>query len=230
MLNFLKKITKKKKDERFHFFDLGFHGDLYLISLVKLLLTQNDYFIETGTNVGSTLAFVAKTFPNIQCLSCEPDINAFKQASENISNHKNIELYNNSSQEFMELIANQKNWLFDKKVLFWLDAHGYGFTWPLKDEIAFITNNFKNACILVDDFKVPHLDCFKWDKFEGQECSFDYIKDSIKEDLHFSLYYPSYTDVTSKHHPLTGWGLILFGQNEEIQIPLDLTNKISRIL
>ena len=100
--------------------------------------------------------------------------------------------------------------IFDKKVLFWLDAHGHGFEWPLKEEIAFITKNFKNAAIFIDDFKVPHNENFLWDSYDGQYCSFDYIKDSIVNDS-YSLYYPDYNIKTSEHHPLKGWAVIFLG-------------------
>jgi len=228
----LKFFTRKKSnilESRFQFYTSGFHGDLYLMAFADIFLKQSDYFIETGSNVGSTLAYVARTYPKIQCISCEPDKKAYEQAVKNTSGYSNVSLYNMTSQELIRILKSDEK-LFDKDVFFWLDAHGYGFDWPLKDEISFITHNFKRAYILIDDFKVPGLDCFKWDKSGGQECSFDFIKNSIKKELNLSLYYPNYTETTSKHHPLTGWGLIMFGQDKEPEIPENIKNNIRKAL
>ena len=220
----------RKKRQLSTFLNEGFHGDKYLLQFVDAIISDCDYFIETGTNVGSTLSYVARTYPDIQCFSCEPDKPSFDEAFKNTSQHNNVEIFNESSQDFIRRIETDKKDLFDKKVLFWLDAHGYGFEWPLKEEIAFITNNFKKAYILIDDFKVPDLDCFKWDEYKGQVCSFDFIKDAIPDNLKFSLYYPSYTDRTSKYHPLTGWGLIDYGHADELVLPEKLKGKLRAAL
>lgn len=138
----------------------------------------------------------------------------------------NISIYNETSQEFIHRLKRQYSNLFDEKSLFWLDSHGYGFKWPLKEEIAFITPNFKAAFILIDDFKVPGLDIFGYDEYEGQECSFDYIKEDLNPKLEYRLYYPNYTDRTSKHHPLRGWGLIEFGHGSELKLTESLKEKV----
>jgi hypothetical protein len=228
---------KKRKKRRFDFFKVGFHGDRYLLELVDMIIRDCDYFIETGTNVGSTLAYVGRNYAHVRCLSCEPDTEAFNFALENTSGLANISIYNESSREFILRIKQDYNHLFDKKVLFWLDSHGYGFKWPLKEEVSFITSNFKSPYILIDDFKVPGLDIFGYDEYEGQECSFNYIKDAINPKSSLKLYYPIYTERTSKHHPLRGWGLIEFGHANKLNVSdylrykirhLDITNQRER--
>lgn len=230
MLKIWELIFKKNKVKRepSHFLDIGFHGDKYLLSLIDRLIRDCDYFIETGANVGSTLAFVARTFQHVKCLSCEPNKSAFDAAVKNTSKYPNVTIFNKTSQEFIDIIKHQKRDLFDKKILFWLDAHGYGFEWPLKKEIEFITVNFKNPYILIDDFMVPGFDCFKYDRYKEQVCSFDFIKNAINKEFEFSLYYPSYTDRTSTIHPLTGWGLMVGGN--KIQIPSTLAGKITKAI
>ena len=199
-------------DKSLVFFDVGFHGDKYLLALVNSLLAQCDYFIETGANVGSTLAYVAKNFPGIRCLSCEPHKEAFVKAQANIGEYPNVTILNKTSQDFLKFI--DKNWrhLFEKKILFWLDAHGRGYHWPLKEEIHYITSQFKYAYILIDDFRVPGRDCFGYAKYHNQSCTYEYIKDSIMYKK-YGIYYPDYKEKTSKHHPLRGWGLIEEGSN-----------------
>lgn len=111
-----------------------------------------------------------------------------------------------------------------------MDAHGYGFEWPLKEEVFFITRAFKRAHVLIDDSKVPGLDCFGYDKYKEQICSLDYLKDAINPRIEYQLYYPCYTDRTSRYHPLRGWGLIVFGFDRELKLPGFLQDKVKRVL
>jgi hypothetical protein len=169
---------------------------------------------------------VARTHPHIQCLSCEPDLQAFQHAVSNSAGLLNVSIYNETSQEFMNRLKQHHAHLFVENTLFWLDAHGYDFRWPLKEEIAFITANWKRAYILIDDFKIPGLDCFGYDEYQGQVCSFDYIKDALNPTIAYNLYYPNYTERTSVHHPLRGWVLIEFGREEASKMPDSLRNKV----
>ena len=72
------KINLKKYGEIFSNFDTidnkkpGFHGDIYLINLVNHCLDLSTNFIETGTNIGTTLYFVSRNY-NMSCYSCEMD-------------------------------------------------------------------------------------------------------------------------------------------------------------
>ena len=218
--------SAKKKRRKFDFYEFGFHGDKYLLRLVHVVIRSCLYFIETGTNVGSTLAYVGRTYPAVKCLSCEPDTGAFNHAVKNTSELPNVSIYNEPSQDFILRLKRQYDHLFEKNTLFWLDSHGDGFNWPLKEEISFITTNFKSPYILIDDFKVPGLDIFGYDKYEDQECSFDYIKNALNPKLSYYLYYPTYTARTSKHHPLRGWGLIEYGHSRKLMVPNSRRDKV----
>lgn len=219
---------KSAEESRFNFFGTGFHGDVYLLELVELLLAKCAVFVETGTNVGSTLAYVAGHHPHVRCFSCEPDREAYQHAKTNIARFDNVSLSNDTSQRFFRKLLAQKETL-DNEVLFWIDAHGYGFQWPLREEMSIITSRWEKAYILIDDFFVPGLDCFAYEKYAEQICSFDYIKGSLNAKHQYRLYYPSYTDRTSKHHPLVGWGLIEFGHQTELLLPEHLAVRIRKI-
>lgn len=212
---------------RLKFVDTGFHGDKYLLNLVDAIMKRSQVFVETGSNVGSTLAYVAKRFPNVQCFSCEPDPTAFGQAQQNTAGCTNVSLYNEMSQAFMRRMVSMKEPALNGDVLFWLDAHDYGFEWPLREEIETITGNWDKAFVLIDDFLVPGLDCFGYDQYDGQVCSFDFIKGSLNKNRDYRLYYPAYTERTSTTHPLRGWGLIEFGQQPALGLPLSIKDKIT---
>jgi len=204
---------------RYTLVDTGFHGDRYLLDLVETVAKRCGYFIETGANVGSTLVYTARRYPLLKCLSCEPDHEAYMRAVGNIEGLANATVFNETSQEFMQRLRRDYAPLFSGESMFWLDAHGYGFSWPLMDELAFITSEFKSAYVFIDDFKVPGLDCFKYDEYEGQVCSLDFVRGTLKKGREYRVYYPNYTEVTSKHHPLCGWGLIEFGHEDWLKAP-----------
>jgi len=201
---------------RYKYQEEGFHGDRYLIDFSNYFLNRCKYFVETGANVGTTLAYVSKLYPEKICYSCEPDEIAYKLALNNALSEK-VTVYNETAQLFLQRLNRDFRYLFDEEVVFWLDAHGYGFEWPLRYEIDSITTWFNKGFIFIDDFKVPDCDWFGYDSYEGQECSFDYIKGSLNKKRKYKIYYPRYKEKTSTFHPLRGWCLIYYGE-----IDLDL--------
>lgn len=219
------KLTGTSNHQRLKFYEVGYHGDKYLLELVDFLFQQDaKYFIETGSNVGSTLVYTAKKFPNVICLSCEPDERAFLQASQNASACDKVTIYPETSQAFLKILNNKHQASFEEASIFWIDAHGYGFDWPLREEINFIMSHYKAYMILIDDFLVPHLDCFLYDVYKEHICSFDYIESSIPKNANYRVIYPNYTEHTSRHHPLKGWGLIT---NVKLNIPEHIKNFIT---
>jgi hypothetical protein len=187
---------------------VGFHGDKYLMSLVDNIMQSVHVFIETGTNVGSTITYVARTYPTTRLAG--------------------VSIYNETSKTFMERLEQEHDYLFEEKILFWLDAHGYGFKWPLREEVNFITTKFSSAYILIDDFKVPGLDCFGFDSYKDQESSFEYLRTALSSKQEYAIYYPAYTEKTSTFHPLRGWGLIVLGPQNDIGILESMGDKIQR--
>ena len=107
--------------------------------MIDRYATESIAFIETGTNVGSTLAYMAGKYPFMKCLSCEPSLKAFVRAIENTDNLENVRLFNEDSDIFMRRIESYYKYLFKGPVLFWLDAHGQGSSWPLKSEVRLIS-------------------------------------------------------------------------------------------
>jgi len=225
LMSWFEKINRRTNRQISPFLNVGFHGDKYLLELVASLAKQTEIFVETGTNVGSTLAYFGRTFPSVQCYSCEPDKAAYREVLQNIHGLNNVGVFNLTSQEFLTVLEREHPDIFLKKTLFWLDAHGYGFEWPLRDEIAFVTSKFENAYILIDDFKVPMLDIFGYDQYNGQVCSLEYIQSALAHEREYRLYYPSYSEKTSGFHPLRGWGLIHW-PSASFEIPTELKDKI----
>jgi hypothetical protein len=218
--------SKPKERKTSQFLDVGFHGDKYLLEFTAHLLKDANLFIETGANVGTTLAYVARAYPHLRCISCEPDLPAFTEAITHVNDLSNVFLFNELSQRFIASLRPRFSDLLNGRAVFWLDAHSYGFEWPLREEVEFITSHFESADILIDDFLVPGMEIFKYDRHGDQVCSLDYIKSSMQTGRSYDVYYPAYTERTSSHHPLCGWGLISYGDRKLSNIPATLKDKV----
>ena len=207
-------ICKSSKRTLSPLFEKGFHGDKFLLQLVDSLMSQIYSFIETGCNIGTTARYVAKTYPDVMVYSCEIDEVAFQKVQRHLSGLPNAEVCCQRSPEFLYLLNDTHKHLRNRRNLFWLDAHGYGFRWPLRDEIAFITENFQSAVVIIDDFEVPGKPEFKSMKDGDQLCNFRYIESALAKEKKYWVIYPNYIEHTSPHHPLVGYVVIVFGMGE----------------
>lgn len=211
-----------RSESTYGFLPIGFHGDAYLLTLVDALLDRAEVFVETGSNVGTSLSYVAQRRPNLPCLSCEPDPEAFVRAAAHTRHLPNVSLFRLGSVEFLEQVLDAQPHFHERPTLFWLDAHGYGFDWPLHEELEWITSRFVDPLILVDDFQVPGRPEFGWDEYDGQTCSLDYVRDSLR--MPYDLFVPAYVEHTSSFHPLRGFGL--FTRRGSFAVPAPLRGAV----
>ena len=202
-------------------FETGFHGDLHLLSLTSWLLPQCSAFVETGANVGTTARYVGRMFPSLHVYSCEPDVEAWNATCKNTVELPNVEVRNATSPKFLQLLYADHPELPRKRNAFWLDAHGYGFVWPLLDEVAFVTREQLSGVLLIDDFRIEGRDEFHFCTYDGQSCDLAYIKSNLDVRHSYMQLTPTYIDHASPHHPLVGVGIILFGF-AEVSLPPDL--------
>lgn len=198
-------ISKETKDPNYKC-GSPFHGDKIFIDIMLNTLKEAEYFIETGTAYGDTLKFIVDNFKNIKPISCEPDDNRYGIVTNFIPNAEIVKI---TSPEIFGYVAENHRDSFNKKTIFWLDAHGEynGKTfWPLREEVEFIKKNYQDYYILIDDFKNPYNSNFKFDMVGGIPCSIEYIQDLTND---VNVYYPSYNEITTESwHDLIGWVLI----------------------
>ena len=173
----------------------GFHGDLRMLECVYDIIISSDCFIETGTNLGNTLYFVSNNF-NIDCYSCEPS-----DATPNfVKSKSNVYFKKEKSPKFLSDIIEVGNELPLKKCFFYLDAHSdTESVW--EDELSFILKTFKNFCIVIDDFDINNT-AFSHNGYSMKQL-FNIVKGSGVK-----VFSPSYNELTSEFHSLTGWVLI----------------------
>lgn len=224
----VRKQNKRKtvKRQMSQHMDVGFHGDRYLLDLVGCLFQHCQAFIETGANVGTTASYVGRTFPHVPSYSCEPDPTAFATASENTKDLSQVQIFNQLSPDFLYSLHQEHPELVPQTNLYWLDAHGYGFQWPLNDEVRYVTETLSSGCILIDDFRVPERPEFKFCQYDGQICEFEMIAPHLSHKHQYTVIYQNYTDRTSSHHPLVGVILIVFGI-PNFQLPAEMVDKFS---
>ncbi len=204
-----KRKRSKKSSQRVlsQFLDEGFHGDKIFQSILDPLMKSSSYFIETGTNVGSTLHFVGRNYPTLQCYSCEPHPETYHAAKEKLADLSNVTLHNKMSPDFLYDLAAEHQDILPSTSTFWIDSHGFGFQWPLKEEIRYITEKFSDFIIAIDDFQVPGFPEFGYDEYDGQKCDLDFIQKDMVGDL--LVYFPGYKEKTSAFHELRGWCIIV---------------------
>jgi hypothetical protein len=130
---------------------------------VKTRVLQRNAFIEgnwieTGTYLGDTTRFLAKTFPNLIVTSLEPDFTLFSFNKSRLSKFHNIKLVNSTSENSLsDLVSNETGTLN-----FWLDGHFSGdITFkgqiysPILEELNIIERNISRlkVCVFIDDIR-----------------------------------------------------------------------------
>jgi hypothetical protein len=188
----------------------GFHGDRHVLELADFFLKQAWAFVETGTLAGTTASYVGKRY-SAKVFSCEPDPGAWRAATERCKDYPAIQIFRKQSPDFLYELFEEVPELSTQPVVFWLDAHGYGFRWPLLKEIEFITSTRQAAVIMIDDFKIPGRPEFGFDAYDGQECSLEYILPALNPRHEYRVIVPTYGERTSRQHGLRGVGVIAYG-------------------
>ena len=168
---------------------------------------QCDAVLETGTNTGDTTEFLAKIFPNLKILTCDIEQDYLNIARDRLRGYKNVEVYLESSEKFLE--KNLKNFNFP---FIFLDAHWEDY-WPLKDELALI----KKGVVCVDDYDINVGD-FNFDKYNDVIINEKLIKD-VKPDVSIftnnpqgNYAFPSMQDVPNQRR--AGRGYFQLGKDD----------------
>lgn len=132
-----------------------------------LKLFKTDDFIETGTYLGDTLGYIAKS--GARCTSVELSPELYEAARKRFNEHKNVRLVQGDGGKILPELLKEIN----KPVLFWLDGHySSGITaaaethTPISAELqAILGHPIKRHVILIDDARCfdgqndyPHLD------------------------------------------------------------------------
>jgi hypothetical protein len=140
-----------------------------------------DQFVETGTYLGETLAYIATT--GVHCTSVELSPDLYGAACKRFNGYKNVKLVQGDSGQRLPEILKEIN----KPILFWLDGHySSGVTsraesnTPISTELnTILSHPIKQHVILIDDARCfdgtndyPHLnDMLRVIREDGSYCA-----------------------------------------------------------
>ncbi len=154
----------------------AFNNDSFILKEFAKLVKQFGIktILETGTYYGDTTVALANF--NIPVYTIEINHIYFNEALKKLRYFRNVFQYlGNSSVVMKEIIIKAE---IEKPILFFLDAHWYDYN-PLLDELETISQlKLNNSVIAIHDFKVPDKD-FGYDKFNGKDYDWKYIKNSV---------------------------------------------------
>jgi len=142
--------------------------------------------VETGTFRGNTTEFMSKRAVPIQTI--EYDKRLYGYLTMRFLLNRSITLIQGDSREGLKSIAlNCKD--NSEPVFFYLDAH-WNDDLPLKEELEIIFLNWRNAVVMIDDFKVPDTDYGYDDYGSGKALTLEYLE-NIPQLKQCSLFFPA---------------------------------------
>jgi predicted O-methyltransferase YrrM len=157
---------------------------IYLELFEKL---RFESIVETGTFRGTTTLFMAQSGASIYTVEANPRNYGF--AAMRLLQHRNsIHLYEGDSRGFLTQLA--KDATFPKSnVFFYLDAH-WKDDLPLKEELQIIFSAWREAVVMVDDFKVPDSSYTYDDYGPGKTLNLEYLE-AVRQKLQLYTFFPS---------------------------------------
>ena len=140
-----------------------FNGQQKRCALFLDLIERADpqAIIETGTYRGTTTKFMAEHFQRA-IFTCEIVARQFFQSQKKLAIYPQVSVVEADSRRFLEDILTQKA---DGTPLFiYLDAH-WQEDLPLREELEIILHHRQPSIIMVDDFRVPFDEGYKFDDY-----------------------------------------------------------------
>lgn len=213
----------------------AFNGDAIEQELVKLLVPVMgiDHIIETGTFLGHTTTFLARSFPSLPIETVEIDEKFVARARRNLGACHNVTIHHADSAV---LLSDRAGSYAAGNPLFYLDAH-WDPELPLASELAAIMA-LARAALIIDDFKVPGRPDYAFAVAGGVDSSFsaryrgmdpmtlpgaldnDSIVGEVRGRRHVQLF-PRYayremvrTGARPKFQNLVGYTVLLHGQEQ----------------
>ena len=185
-------------------FGLDIHTALEICYLIDFY--ECDSILETGTNIGDTTEFLAKTFSMLPVKTCEYKRDWYDIARYRLEKYSNVDIYGQSSQEFIFDNRNKSSFPF-----FFLDAHGKEY-WPLKDELSYI----ERGVVCVHDFNINYPP-YKYDYYNKVTCDSKLVKENLKDKVDIFTNNPkgTYAYPSLQRQRLSGRGYFVIGKDNE---------------
>jgi len=143
--------------------------------------------VETGTFRGSSTGFFHKCgHCPVWSVEKEPRYAAFSRLR--YRKTKAISIHCGDSREFLKKLRAEEFFPSGAPVFFYLDAH-WGKDLPLLVELDLIQSHWPEAVVMVDDFRVPDDEGYKYDNY-GQGASLDLALIAQCQGEHPACFFP----------------------------------------
>ena len=163
------------RSHRTHFSGAPFNGQLRRQEIFLELIKATPFaaIVETGTNLGTTTAYVSRE-SQLPIYTVESVPRYYYCSWFRLRHFSNIHLFLGDSRAFLERLSHDD--LFPKeRVLFYLDSH-WQEDLPLREEVAVIAKSWSESVIIVDDFQVPDDKGYAFDDYgDGKRLCIEYL-------------------------------------------------------
>ncbi len=186
----------------------GFNGQR-IRKIIFQQIMENVHFdtiIETGTWMGDTGGYMAKT-SSLPVYTCELNRHILLLAKLRLKGIQNITFSLNDSRVFLRAMAESD--VSKKRTFFYLDAH-WNADLPLKEELDIICSHWHEFVIMIDDFQVPDDSGYGYDNYgKEKELSLRCFSKTLKK-LELLPFFPA-----KSSHEETGAkrGCVILAQN-----------------
>jgi glycosyltransferase involved in cell wall biosynthesis len=199
----LSRLTSQPFCENFYGMNSQFLRVTLLLKLLREL--EIDAFIEIGTNLGETCALIAAQ-TNLPVFSCRADISLYAKMQHQLRSFgKQVNLFNADSRFFLN------NLLADpavKRPFIYLDEEQLS-TDLILEQLQIILTARPELIVLIDDFRVPGENRFRFIADNNKCLEWNYIKDTVtnlRSDI--CLFHPAYPPSIETGSP-SGWVLLV---------------------
>jgi hypothetical protein len=163
----------------------GFNGQEHRKLIFRELVDSFEFdgILETGTWIGNTAGYMAKT-SGLPVSTCELNKRFHALAKMRLLGIPNINFALSDSRTFLRRFNNDI-----KRPFIYLDAHWYD-DHPLKEELQIICNRWDDFVVMIDDFKVPGDEGYSYEDYGRNLLSEDHISDLVPR-YWLDLFFPS---------------------------------------
>lgn len=203
---------------------LPFNSQIFRTKIFdKIIQSVNfDFLVETGTYLGITTSYFAKSF-NKEIYTAEINTFCFNINKRNLESFKNIKIFNSDSRKMIAKLIKMKK--STDLCFFYLDAHWFNDL-PLVEEIQMIFDYFSSAVIMIDDFKVVDDEGYGYDDY-GKYGVLDLnLLSNIESKKNIFAYYPN---CNSKNETGAKRGTVILTNSEKFKEKFDKLNVLRKI-
>ena len=162
----------------------GINGQVIRKTIIRSICDafSPNFVIETGTFFGLTAGFFSREL-GLPVYTCEINPRYYHVSKRLLRNCSSVEQFMLDSREFLRKLGNDSS-ISSKRPLFYLDAHSHD-NLPLREELMVICQSWSSFCVIIDDFKVPWDDGYRYDDYgNNKSLTPDFVSDIL---IHYNL-------------------------------------------